>query len=364
MLASAGDCERSPHKGNEQPLRGLLRQRRVWRRAPSVHATTLYIAVLTVLLALIVLIGPCAGEAQQGKSYRLGFLGAASAPQYASQIEAMRQGLRDLGYVEGKNLIIEYRWAEGRYERLGNLAAELVRLKVDVIVTHGTPGSQAAKQATRSIPIVMAVVGNPEETGLIQSIARPGGNLTGAAFFFVELNAKRLQIAKDSVPALTRVAALTNPDNPAHESVMAAMEEMAKSLRIKLHRAEVRRPGDLEAAFALIKQRADAIALIDDGMLIANARRIVDLAVRHRLPTVGFKELVEAGGLIAYAVDFPETWRASMVLVDRILKGAKPGDLPIQRATKFELIVNLKAAKALGLTIPHSLLMRADQVIE
>jgi putative ABC transport system substrate-binding protein len=322
------------------------------------------IALVIRLLALAALAAPSAAEAQPGRTYRLGFLGAASPPQYARQVEAMREGLRQLGYVEGKNLIIEYRWAGGAYERLGDLAAELARLKVDVIVTHGTPGSQAAQRATRSIPIVMAIVGNPEETGLVQSLARPGGNITGSSFSFNELNAKRVEIVRDGVPALTRVATLSNPDNPASAPAVRAMEAMAQSLRLRFHRAEARRPDDLEPAFALIKPHADAVAVIDDGMLIANARRIADIAVRYRLPVVGFKELVEAGGLIAYAVDFPEAWSASMRLVDRILKGARPGDLPVQRATRFELIVNLKTAKSLGLTIPDSFLVRADQVIE
>jgi putative ABC transport system substrate-binding protein len=308
---------------------------------------------------------PRIAEGQQaGKVYRIGFLGATSALQYKPYVEAMRQGLNDLGYVEGRNMTIDYRWADGRYERLGSLAVELARLKVDVIVTHGAPASQAAKRATTTIPIVMAVVGNPEEIGLVQSLARPGGNITGSSFMFAEVNAKRVQLLKDAVPGLRRVAALSNADNAAHVSVLAAMGPITQSLRLAFRPAHVRQADDLEAAFASIKKQADGIVIIDDGLFIANAGHLADLAGRHRLPIIGFKELVDAGGLMAYAVDFPDIWRQSMVLVDRILKGAKAGDLPIQRATKFELVINLKTAKALGLTIPPSLLARADQIIE
>ena len=308
---------------------------------------------------------PLAAQSQPaGKVYRIGLLGATSALQYAPYVEAMRQGLGDLGYAEGRNLTIEYRWADGKYERLAPLAADLVRLKVDVIVTHGAPGSQAAKQATATIPIVMAVVGNPEEVGLVQSLARPGGNITGSSFMFAEVNAKRVQLLKDAVPGLRRMAALSNADNFSRVSVLTAMEPIARSLRLAFRSVQVRNVDDLEPAFASVKQQADGLVIIDDGLFIANAGRLADLAVRKRLPIIGFKELVDAGGLMAYGIDFPDVWRRSMVLVDRILKGAQAGDLPIQRATKFELVMNLKTAKALGFTIPQSVLLRADQVIE
>ena len=310
------------------------------------------------------LAAPLAVQGQEGKLYRLGFLGSGSASQFARQVDGMRQGLRELGYVEGRNLVIEYRWADGRYERLAPLAAELVQLKVDVIVTHSTPGSQAAKHATTTIPIVMAAVGNPEEIGLVQSLARPGGNITGSSFMFADVNAKRVQLLRDAVPGLRRVAALSNPGNFAHVSVLSAMESIAQSLRLAFRPVQVRQAEDLEAAIASIKQQADGIVIIDDALFIMNAGRLADLALRHRLPVIGYKELVVVGGLMAYAVDLPDTFRRSMVLVDKILKGAKPGDLPIQRATKFELVINLKTAKALGLTIPPLVLGRADQVIE
>jgi putative ABC transport system substrate-binding protein len=323
------------------------------------------VLLVVAVLGLTLLATPFAATSQpSSKVYRLGFLGAASAAQYARQLEGMRQGLREHGYIEEQNVTFEYRWAEGRYERLPELAAELVRLNVDVIITHGTPGARAAKQATTTIPIVMVVVGNPDQTGLVKSIARPGGNATGTSFFFAEVNAKRLQLLKDSIPSLRRVAVLANPGNPAHTSALAAMKEMAQGLRVDLPIVEARRPEDLEAAVAAAKQRADALAVIDDGMFIANASRIAEVASRYRLPTIGFRELVDAGGLLAYAVNFPEMFRQSMALVDKILKGANAGSLPILQASRFEFVVNLRTAKSLRLTIPSSLRFRADEVIE
>jgi putative ABC transport system substrate-binding protein len=319
------------------------------------------------LLAIPLLALPLAAEAQQtGKTYRIGYLGSTSpSSAHAQFLEALRQGLRDLGYVEGKNLAIEYRWAEGKYDRLPDLAAELVRLKVDLIVTHGTPGSLAAKHATTTIPIVMAISGDAVATGLVASIGRPGGNITGSTFFFPELNAKRLELLATALPGAKRMAALMNPDNPSHTPALKAMELMAKALRLDFQVAEVRGPDEFPGAFsAMVKGRVDAVAVLDDPMLIANARQVADLAAKHRLPTIGFREYAEAGGLLAYAVNFPETWRRGAVFVDKILKGAKPGDLPIEQATRFEFVVNLKTAKALGLTIPQSVLLRADEVIQ
>ena len=311
------------------------------------------------------LAAPLAAEAQQaGKVYRLGFLGSASAVQMAREVDGMRQGLRELGYIEGQNLNIEYRWAEGKYERLHDLAAELVGLKVDVLVTHSTPGSRAAKQATSTIPIVMAVVGNPDETGLVQSIARHGGNVTGTSFFFAEVSAKRLQILRDAIPRLARVAVLTNPDNSAHTSVLTAMKEMAQKLRLTFYIVEARKRGDLKAALQTAKMRAEALVVIDDRLFIATAQTIADFASQHRLPTIGFREIADAGGLFAYGVNLPEAFRQSMALVDKILKGVDAGSLPIIQASRFELVINLKTAKALGLTIPPSLLARADEIVE
>ena len=311
------------------------------------------------------LAAPRAAEAQQaGKVYRIGFLGGASRSGYVAQIEALRLGLRDHGYVEERNITIEYRWAEGKYDRLPALAAELVRLNVDIIITQGTPAALAAKQATPTIPIVMAIVGDPVEAGIVKSVSQPGGNVTGSAFFYGELNAKRLEMIKTALPSLTRVAVLMNPDNPAMVSVLRIMEERAQALNVKLRPIGVRRLDELETAVALAKEQTEALTIIDEGLLIANAGRIAELAIRSRLPSIGFREYVVAGGLIAYGVDFLDIWRGSMALVDKILKGTKPADLPIQQATRFELIINIKTAKALRLTIPQSFLLRADQVIE
>ena len=298
------------------------------------------------------------------KVYRIGFLGGGSPAGYAAHVAALRLGLQDHGYHEGRNTTLEFRWAEGRYDRLPALAAELIRLNVDIIVTQGTPAALVAKQATTTIPIVMAIVGNPEETGIVTSLARPGGNITGSSFFYAELNAKRLEILKAALPGLARVAVLTNPGNPAMASVLRAMEERAQALQVKLWHMEVRRLDELATAFAAAKAQAEALTAIDEGLYIANVRRVAELSLKHQLPGIGFTEYAEAGGLLAYGVDFPHVWRQSMVLVDKIFKGAKPADLPIMQASRFEVIVNLKTARALGLSLPQSLMLRIDRVIE
>jgi putative ABC transport system substrate-binding protein len=294
---------------------------------------------------------PLTAEAQPaGGPWRIGFLGALSAAGYASQLSALRAGLRDLGYDEGRNLVIDYRWAQGKYDRLPDLAAELVRAKVELIVTHGTPGSRAAMQTTATVPIVMAVVGDPVETGLVSSLARPDKNATGLTFFNVELVAKRLELLRETLPGARRVAILLNPDNPVNDPILKEVDRVAGVLKVELQPVPVRDPDQFEGAFAaMTASRIQALVVIDDGMLIAHARRIADLAAARRLPGIGFKEFVVAGGLMAYAVDFPQIWRRAAVYVDRILKGAKPGSLPIERATHFEFVLNLRAAKALGL---------------
>ena len=309
---------------------------------------------------------PLAAEAQPaGKVYRIAFLGSTSPSGYASQMEAFRGGLRDLGYVESQNLVIEFRWAQGKYDRLPELAAELVRLKPDVLVTHGVPGTLAAKRATDTIPIVMGVVGEAIAIGAVEGLARPGRNITGSSFFVPELNAKRLEVLKEALPRLRRVGVLLNRDNPVNATVLKAMEHTAQALKIQLRSVEVRDPADFEDAVStLVKERADAIAVQDDAMLFAQVRRIADLARRHHVPTIGFVDYARAGGLLAYGVNFADLWRRAAGFVDKILKGAKPADLPVEQATKFDLVINLKTAKALGLTIPQSLLLRAYQVIQ
>lgn len=298
-----------------------------------------------------------------GRSYRIGFLGGASAPGYATLVDAFVQGLRDHGYVPGKNLAIEFRWADGHYERLPGLAAELVRLKVDVIVTQGTPAAFAAKRATPTIPIVMAIVGNPVESGIVASYARPGGNVTGSSFFWGELNAKRIEFVKLATPGLTRAAVLVNPDNPAMAALLRETEERAQALKVAVHPVNVRRLEELDAAIETARKQAQALAVVEDGLFLPNGARIADLAVKNRMPSIGPREFCEAGGLLAYGVDFPYIWRQGAVLVDKIFKGAKPADLPIQSATRFEFMVNLKTARRLGLTLAPEVLARADQVI-
>jgi putative ABC transport system substrate-binding protein len=302
---------------------------------------------------------------QKGKVWRIGVLGTASASGFAGRVDALRAGLRDLGYVEGKNIVIEYRWAEGKYERLPELAAELVRLKVDVIVTHG-PGILAAKSTTTTIPIVMASGADAVALGLVVSLARPGGNVTGMTSLSPEVTAKRLELLKDAFPRTRQVAVLLNPDNPSQiGTVFRAMEATAKSLKMELHQFGVRAPGDFDSAFAaMAKRHVDAVVSTEDGVLAAHFGVIAKLAAKMRLPSLGTTELAEAGGLMAYGTNQRELWRRAATFVDKILKGAKPGDLPVEQPTKFELVINLKTAKALGLTIPQTVLFRADRVIE
>lgn len=322
---------------------------------------------LLIALAAGALGAPFASFGQQPeKITRIGFLIPVSASSYASRVEALRAGLRDLGYAEGKNFVIEFRWADGKYDRLAGLAAELVGLKVDIIVTAGTPGTRAAKQATATIPIVMAVSGDAVATGLITSLARPGGNITGTTYFDPELHAKRLELLKEAIPRITRVGTLINPENPqTMGTTLQALRRAAGSLKLELPLFEARSPGEFESAFsAMAKVRVDAVEIADDPMFLGNLRAIADIAANRRLPSTGAKEFAEAGGLIGYGVNFSETFRRAAYFVDRILKGVEPSDLPVEQATRFELVVNLKTAKALGIKIPQQLLLRADNVIE
>jgi putative ABC transport system substrate-binding protein len=310
---------------------------------------------------------PLAARTQQpGKVPRIGVLGAASASGFANRVAEFRASLRDLGYVEGTNIIIEFRWAEGNYARLPKLAAELIRSNVDLIVTHGTPGSLAAKQATATLPIVIASIGDPVAVGLVASVAKPGGNVTGESIFSPEMQAKRIELLKEMMPHLMRVAVISNPDNSATAGAeFRAMEIAAKSLKVELQQFPVRGPNEFESAFEKMAQgHVEAVEITDDGNILANSGAIAALATKWRLLSIGGEELVRAGGVISYGVDMPAMWRQAAVLVDKILKGAKPADLPIEQATRFTTIVNLKAAKAIGITIPTSTLLRADEVIE
>jgi len=269
--------------------------------------------------------------------------------------------------VEGQNIAIEYRWAEGRFERLPDLAAELVRLKVDVIVSVVTQASLAAKNATRTIPIVMVAAGDPLGSGLVASLARPGGNVTGPSSMYAELAGKQLELLKETVPKVSRVAVLWNPANAVWQAQMLrATEVAARALGLQLQLLEARGPDELEGAFAaMTRERASALLVQVDVIFALHARRLADLAAKRHLPAMyGSREHVEAGGLMSYAPNIPDLFRRAATYVDKILKGAKPADLPVEQPTRFELIINLKTAKALGLTIPPSLLVRADQVIE
>jgi putative ABC transport system substrate-binding protein len=310
---------------------------------------------------------PLTVRAQQpaAKIFRIGFLGLPTADSLPKRAEAFRAGLRDLGYQEGREFVIEYRWADGNYDRLAALAADLVRLKVDVIITHGTPGVLAAKNATSTIPIVMAVVGDALGSGLVSSLARPGGNVTGLTFFQPELITKRLELLKETMPGLTDVGLLLNPANAMNEPILPQVTQAAQSLKLTLHQFGVRGPAEFEGAFAaMAAKRVGGLVVFDDAMLLSNAPAVAALALKQRLPSCGWSDFAIDGGLMAYGVNFPEMFRRAATFVDKIMKGAKASDLPVERSTKFETIINIKTAKALGLTVPPSLLVRADEVIE
>jgi putative ABC transport system substrate-binding protein len=315
----------------------------------------------------LLLAAPLAAEAQPaGKMYRIGMLETTSVALNAANLEAFRQGLRDLGYVERQDYAIEYRSADSRPDRFPDLAAELVRLKVDLIVTRGTTGAVAAKNATRTIPIVMATSGDPVAAGLVASLARPGGNVTGLSSINAELVGKRLGLLKEAIPGIARIAVVLNLSNPTLVTQRKQIEVAARSLGFQPQFLDVRTPEDLWRAFdTAVKQRANAVHVGLDFLAQSNLGRIVDLAAKHRLPAIySTRDFVDAGGLMAYEVSRLEMYRRAASYIDKIFKGARPGDLPVEQPTKFELVINLKTAKALGLTIPPALLQRADQVIE
>ena len=311
------------------------------------------------------LAAPLAARAQPaGKVYRIGILESIPAARNAANLDALRKGLRDLGYVEGRNLIIEYRSADGRAERFPELASELVRLKADLIVTRGTPAARAAKNATETIPVVMATMGDPR--AIVASFARPGGNITGVTTFSTELTAKRIELLKELVPKLSRVALLHNMGNPAAPPEWDETKAAARSLGLLPELLDVRSQGDLSRAFELaVRQHVDALLIGIDGLTQMHQQTIVDLVARNRLPAAyPAREFVEAGGLIAYGVNYPDLYFRFASFVDKIFKGAKAGELPVEQPAKFELVINLKTAKAFGITVPQSLLLRADEVIQ
>ena len=317
----------------------------------------------------VLLAAPLATEAQQAeKAYWIGLLQIQTRERLVPYLKAFEEGLRELGYVEGRDFVREYRFADQQRERLPDLAAELVRLKVDVIVTGTDPGTMAARQATTTIPIVMALGVDPVGAGLIARLRRPGGNVTGLLFVVgPEIEGKRLDHLKEVVPRMSRVACFWNPDIPGYVAFWKATEEAARRLGVTLLSVEVREPREIEGAFARItRERAQALVVIADALALSAVRpEIPALAAKHRLPSsYTSREAVDAGGLMSYGTSMPDLFRRAAGYVDKILKGAKPGDLPVEQPTKFELVLNLKTAKALGLTIPQSLLIRADEVIE
>jgi putative tryptophan/tyrosine transport system substrate-binding protein len=323
--------------------------------------------VICLALSAILLALALPTQAQQPKKVpRIGVMWLYS-PDIASPFsEAFRQGLRGLGYIEGQNIALEERWAEGRYDRLPSLAAELVRLNVDIIVTASTQAAQAGQQATRSIPIVMTVVSDPVESGLVGSLARPGGNVTGLSLMHPDLSGKRLELLKEVIPKLSRVAVLSNLSNPIIPPLLRETEAAARALGVQLQVVEVRGPTELDSAFSVItRDRAGALVVLPDGIFQNERRRIAALAAKGRLPAMyAWREAVDAGGLMAYGASLPDIFRRAAVYVDKILKGTKPADLPVEQPTKFELVINLNAAKQIGLTIRPNVLARADKVIK
>jgi putative ABC transport system substrate-binding protein len=315
---------------------------------------------------------PLAARAQQpAKVARIGFLftGSLESPEGRLSIDALRQGFHQHGYIEGQNIVIEYRAADGRFDRLAGLASELVQLKVDLIVATATPAGRAAQQATTTIPIVVTAMGDPVQDGLIASLARPGGNITGTTFLGPELVPKRLALLKEGLPTLSRIGVLWHPGAFSEATVrnlMAEVTEATKALSLQPQLAEARSPDEVEDAFArMIAQRAQALFVFPSSMLFSQRRRIVELTTKHALPaTFPAREYVQLGGLMAYGASITELWRRSAAYVDRILKGANPSELPVEQPTRFELVFNLRTAKALGLEIPPTLLARADEVIE
>ena len=319
----------------------------------------------------IVLLGSAAAAlplaaAAQPKIPRIGFMGNSTAALEANLLNAFREGLRELGYEEGRNIVIEYRWANGKYDHFPVLVAELIDAKVDAIVTAGTPAALAVKNATTTVPLVMVAVGDPIGTGLVPSLARPGGNLTGLSSVAPDLEGKRLQLLREVAPALSYVAMFINSLNPFHISSMEQARAAAQAMGIKLRPYDIRKSEDLDDAFAAIrKERPDALLILADRVFLHNRERIVDFANEQRLPNVNaYKELVEVGGLMSYGPSYEDMHKRAAIYVDKILKGAKPADLPIEQPSKFTFIVNLKAAKALGVTVPSQMLGLADQLIE
>jgi putative ABC transport system substrate-binding protein len=319
------------------------------------------------IITLGILLGSLAAQAQQtGNVYRIGFLGNSTAALEANLVGPFREGLRDLGYVEGRNVLIEYRWAEGKYDRFPALIGELLALKVAVIVTAGTPATLAVKKATTSVPIVMSAVGDPVGTGIVPSLSHPGGNITGLTAISTEMDAKRLELLREVVPSVSYIALLWNAASPLQVLAEKQVQAAAQVLRMRVLSLGVKTEEEIKSALAVMaRERPDALLVLADRLLLHHRALIMDFATRHRLPGVhAYRELVEAGGLMSFGPSYADMHKRAAYFVDRILKGAKPGDLPVERPRTFELVINLKVAKALGLTIPQSVLLRGTEIIQ
>ena len=319
------------------------------------------------IITLGILLGSLAAQAQQtGNVYRIGFLGNSTAALEANLVGPFREGLHDLGYVEGRNVLIEYRWAEGKYDRFPALIGELLALKVAVIVTAGTPATLAVKKATTSVPVVMTAVGDPVGTGIVPSLSHPGGNITGLTAISTEMDAKRLELLREVVPSVSYIALLWNSASPLQVLAEKQVQAAAQVLRMRVLSLGVKTEEEIKSALAVMaRERPDALLVLADRLLLHHRALIMDFATRHRLPGVhAYRELVEAGGLMSFGPSYADMHKRAAYFVDRILKGAKPGDLPVERPRTFELVINLKIAKALGLTIPQSVLLRGTEIIQ
>ena len=319
------------------------------------------------IITLGILLGSLAAQAQQtGNVYRIGFLGNSTAALEANLVGPFREGLRDLGYVEGRNVLIEYRWAEGKYDRFPALIGELLALKVAVIVTAGTPATLAVKKATTSVPLVMSAVGDPVGAGIVPSLSHPGGNITGLTAISTEMDAKRLELLREVVPSVSYIALLWNAASPLQVLAEKQVQAAAQVLRMRVLSLGVKTEEEIKSALAVMaRERPDALLVLADRLLLHHRALIMDFATRHRLPGVhAYRELVEAGGLMSFGPSYADMHKRAAYFVDRILKGAKPGDLPVERPLTFELVINLKVARALGLTIPQSVLLRGTEIIQ
>jgi putative ABC transport system substrate-binding protein len=332
-----------------------------------VRLTVIRPASVVILFLLSASLGTAAAQ-PAGKVPRIGYLSPSSHsdPSIQRRLEAFRQGLRDLGYVEGQNIAIESRWTEGKDDRLPALAADLVRSKVDVIVASGGAATRAVQLTTRTIPIVMSTVNDPVGSGLVASLARPGGNVTGLTIMAPDLAGKQLQLLKEVVPKVSRVALLRNPDNPAGTAMLREAEAAAQALGVRLQMLEAHNPSEIDSAFAaMTRERAGALLILPDALFLTQRSQIAELAVKRRLPSIRQSSAFpEAGGLMSYGANYLDLERRAATFVDKMLKGAKPADLPVAQPTEFELVINMRTAKAIGLTIPPALLQRADQIID